>query len=112
MITLTVEVDTSTYDSEEFAGLFDFSLKTFQQWHVKGEGSKWQVEGDLFVSTLYQCQVDYTDELLLRCLISQIRQVLGDRFRCLFINDTKAEFTDDDLLCFQPEWRKAMLDIA
>jgi hypothetical protein len=79
-------------------------LATFQDWRVAGQTGFWTVEGETFCGTQYECEVNYHDLLLLRCLVNQIKKTCGYRLMSISIDGLKVEFTDDDLMEMRPEW--------
>ena len=88
--------------------LFGLWLATFQNWTTAGQTNFWTVEGDIYCGTRYRCEINYRDELLLRCLVSKIREYCKDRFMSLSINNLPVEFTDDDLMNMRREWIETM----
>ena len=84
--------------------LFGLSLATFQDWRVAGQTGYWTVEGETFCGTQYECEVNYGDELLLRCLVAKIKKTCGYRLMSISIDGLKVEFIDGDLMETRPEW--------
>jgi len=111
---ILISVDTNDYnENEEQPGepnytlewsLFGLKLATFQDWRVAGQTGFWTVEGETFCGTQYECEVNYHDLLLLRCLVNQIKKTCGYRLMSISIDGLKVEFTDDDLMEMRPEW--------
>lgn len=91
--------------------LFNLCLKTFQDWKTSGQTGFWTVEGDTFCGTAYECDINYRGmdgELLLRCLIAKIKEVCGDRYINLWIDEIPVKFSNDDLVLMDPAWVKKM----
>ena len=117
---ILISVDTNDYNDEADGtalaadrgepiwSLFGLSLATFQDWRAVGQTGYWTVEGETFCGTQYECEIDYHDELLLRCLINKIKQTCGDRLMNISIDGIKVTFIDDDLMEMRPIWLETM----
>ena len=115
---ITINVDTNDYnDCNEQPGdvnyipewsLFGLSLATFQDWKPIGQTGYWTVEGETFCGTRYQCEVDFRDDLLLRCLINKIKETCGCKLMGISIDDLPVTYVDDDLMVMRPEWLESM----
>lgn len=116
---ILISVDTNDYNLTEADGpgdpnytpewsLFGLSLATYQDWRVAGQTGFWAVDGETFCGTQYECEVNYHEQLLLRCLIAQIKKTCGDRLMSISIDGQKVEFADDDLMLMRPEWNETM----
>ena len=80
---IIIDIDTNNYentedDSQEWS-VWTLNLATFQDWRVIGQTPLWTVDGDAWCGNRYQCEVNFRDELLLRCLIDKIKETCGDR---------------------------------
>lgn len=110
---IILEVDTNDYNEhgEEFWDpnyvapwtLWGLKLATFQDWDTAGQTGFWTIDGETFCGTRYRCEVNFRNELLLRCLVAKIKEVCGDRFISISIGGKIIKFTDDDLMCMPPE---------
>lgn len=118
---LKLHVDTNDYNEDnDLPGdanytqewsLFGLCLKTFQNWKTAGQTGFWTIDGEVFCGTAYECDINYSGcdgELLLRCLIAKIKEVCGDRYINLWIDDIQVTFTDDDLVVMFPAWLEKM----
>jgi hypothetical protein len=117
---LRLHIDTNDYNEDGDLGtvnetqvwsLFNLCLKTFQDWKTAGQTGFWTIDGEIFCGTAYECEINYkgsSGELLLRCLIDKIKEVCGDRYINLWIDDVLVKFTDDDCVEMRPEWIEVM----
>ncbi len=116
---ILISVDTNDYNLTEADGpgdpnyspewsLFGLSLATFQDWKPVGQTGFWTVEGETFCGTQYECEINYRDDLLLRCLIDKIKKTCGDRLMNISIDGEKVEFIDDNLMAMRLEWLLSM----
>lgn len=119
---IEIHVDTNEYNELEEAdgtalaadrgeddwSLFGLKLATFQDWQTIGHTPLWTVDGDAWCGTRYACEVNFRDELLLRCLIDKIKKTCGERLISISINDLPVTFTDDDLMIMRLKWMESM----
>jgi hypothetical protein len=115
---LRLHVDTNDYEDRDDVtipmlqdkawSLFGLCLATFQDWRTVGQTGFWTIDGESYCGTAYECEINYRDELLLRCLVSQIKKTCGDRYINLWIDDLSTTFTDDGLLEMNPAWLSTM----
>jgi hypothetical protein len=118
---ILISIDLNNYDLTEADGsalaadcgepiwsLFGLKLATFQDWKPAGRTGSWVIDGEVFCGTQYECEVNYHEQLLLRCLIAQIKKTCGDRLMSISIDGQKVEFADDDLMLMRPEWNETM----
>jgi hypothetical protein len=116
---LLLHIDTNDYSEDGDLGtvnetpewsLFTLQLATFLQWEVAGQTGIWTIDGEAFAGTAYETEVNYgglNGEILLRCLISKIKQTCGNRLMRIFIDDLEVKFIED-MMEMRPEWVKTI----
>ena len=113
---IKVSVDTNDYNADEphFPAdhlpewsLMKLNLATFQDWSVGGQSATWTIDGDTFCGTIYTCDVNYRDSVLLRSLINKIKQTCADRLITIWIGDLEVKWIED-MMEMSPVWLETM----
>ena len=107
MLTIRVQVDTNDYDENDSYSPYLLNLATYHEWQAVTDTPYWYVEGDAYTGTTYESQVNYRDQLMLRCLINKMVECLGDRLIRIHINDKLVEFVGG-VMKMDPAWLKEM----
>lgn len=115
---IIIDVDTNDYNEDEVPywhpnyappwSLFRLKVATFREWKSCGQTNFWTIDGETFCGTCYRCEVNFSNDLLLRCLVAKIKEVCGNRFKQMRIDGEVIKFTDDNLMCMPPELVKKM----
>jgi len=119
---LRLHVDTNDYTDKDDVtipmlqdtpwNLFKLRVATFQDWRTIGQTGFWTIDGESYCGTAYECEINYRDELLLRTLVNRIKEICGDRFINMWINDLPVGFTKDEgllVMNMNPAWLAEMV---
>jgi hypothetical protein len=116
---ILLHIDTNDYNEDGDLGTVNetpewsslsLCLATFLQWDVVGETDFWTIDGEMFCGIAYAAEVNYhglNSEILLRCLISKIKQTCKDRLMHIWIDDLEVKFVHG-MMEMRPEWVKSL----